>query len=73
MMADKPLKTKADDPVLKALQIKIRDEMNSTSDSVIGGGASNYPQYTHFTGIIKGLAWAEEMLLTLDGQVTTED
>ena len=62
----------ANDVLLESLRKKIRYELNETSDTMTGGGCKNFPEYTHYTGIIKGLAWAESMLLELDEKITAE-
>lgn len=56
----------AADSVLETLREKIRDEMNAYTDNMASGGCKSYPDYTHQTGIITGLAVAERLLLDLD-------
>ncbi len=51
---------------LDMLQQRLREMMNNYSNSMIGGSCKNFPEYTHQTGIIYGLALAERELLDLD-------
>jgi hypothetical protein len=59
--------------VLGVLQAKYREEMNTQADHVAGGACKNFPEYTHHTGIIYGLALAERMLLDLHDKIEAED
>jgi hypothetical protein len=47
--------------------------MNTQADHVAGGACKNFPEYTHHTGIIYGLALAERMLLDLHDKIEAED
>lgn len=37
--------------------------MNDIADDLALGGAKDYPQYTHMTGIVAGLAFVEREIL----------
>lgn len=64
---------KARDETLEHLRGKIRDIMNATSDTMIEGSCKDYPEYTHNTGIIYGLALAERELLDIDDMLYRND
>lgn len=55
--------------VLEALRDEIRREMNEITDNMATGSCKTYPDYTHNTGVIKGLAMAERALLDLDKRI----
>jgi hypothetical protein len=62
----------AQEPLLKELQKRIRDRMNDVSNSLLGGGCKNFPEYTKLTGIIEGYALAEQELLIMDTNLSEE-
>lgn len=41
----------------------LREEMNRVADAMATGACKDFGEYTHMTGIIEGLAYAERMLL----------
>jgi hypothetical protein len=47
------------------LRKEIRKDMDDLTDAIASGGASSYDEYTHYTGVIKGLAQAERLVLDL--------
>lgn len=47
------------------LRQEIRKDMDSLSDAITTGAATSYDEYTHYTGVIKGLAQAERLVLDL--------
>ena len=47
------------------LRQEIRKDMNDMTDVVASGDAKSYEEYAHMTGVIKGLAQAERLLLDL--------
>ena len=47
------------------LRQEIRKDMNDMTDAVASGDAKSYEEYAHMTGVIKGLAQAERLLLDL--------
>ena len=59
----------AKDDVLEHLRQKIREHMNTHADHMAEGGCKSYPDYTHQTGVIEGLALAERELLDLDARL----
>ena len=54
---------------LATLQEEIRKELHEYANHVDGGGCKHFPDYTHDTGVIKGLAIAERLLLDLDKRI----
>jgi hypothetical protein len=52
--------------ILASLHEEVRKTMNDVSDDMINGACSKYSDYTHTTGIIKGLAMAERAILDLN-------
>ena len=44
---------------------EIRKDMDDMVDSLAVGNARTYEEYAHMTGVIKGLAQAERLLLDL--------
>ena len=64
--------SKANDTVLVLLQEKLQEHLRSMSDNVAMNGCKSYPDYTHQTGIIKGLVVAEDLLLQLDRSLTQD-
>ena len=42
------------DPILEALQLKIREYMNECADHLAGGGAKDFSEYKYITGKIEG-------------------
>lgn len=56
----------ANDQVLETLRGKLRERMNHITDAMAGGACKSFPDYTHATGVIEGLALAERELLDLD-------
>jgi len=62
--------TQATDQVLEQLRTKLRERMNAHADALAQGACKNFPEYTHTTGVIEGLALAEVDLLELDKQIT---
>lgn len=54
---------------LDVLRERIRKILNDVADDIIGGSCQNYPQYTHKTGVIEGLAIAERELLDLQQEL----
>ena len=57
---------------LETLREEIRKQMNDMSDHISGGGCSDFGEYQHCTGIIKGLAVAERELLDLNSRIEGE-
>lgn len=51
---------------LFVLKKKIREMMNDIADDLALGGAQDFPQYKHMTGIIAGLAMIEREILDLE-------
>jgi hypothetical protein len=47
------------------LRKEIRKDMDDIVDGLATGSARNYEEYAHLTGVIKGLAQAERLLLDL--------
>ena len=47
------------------LRNEIRKDMNDVTDALAAGAAKSYEEYAHMTGVIKGLAQAERLLLDL--------
>ena len=47
------------------LRQEIRKDMDAITDAIATGAASSYDEYTHYTGVIKGLAQAERLVLDL--------
>ena len=47
------------------LRKEIRKDMDDITDSLAVGSAKSYEEYAHMTGVIKGLAQAERLLLDL--------
>ena len=57
--------TRASDPTLESLRQKLRKHMEDIGDNIITGSCHSFEEYTHQTGVIEGLAWAERELLDL--------
>ena len=57
------------------LRKEIRKDMDALTDAIATGSANSYDEYTHYTGVIKGLAQAERLVLDLmeAAEKTTED
>ena len=57
------------------LRKEIRKDMDAITDAIATGSANSYDEYTHYTGVIKGLAQAERLVLVLmdAAEKTTED
>jgi len=51
---------------LFVLKKKIRDMMNDFADDLALGGAQDFHQYKHMTGVIAGLAMIEREILDLE-------
>lgn len=66
-------KKHATDPLLRALQLKLRERMEDHADFMAGGGCKDFPSYQKTVGLIEGLAVAERHLLDLDPTVEDED
>ena len=47
------------------LRKEIRKDMDDLTDAISSGAAGSYEEYTHYTGVIKGLAQAERLVLDL--------
>ena len=47
------------------LRKEIRKDMDDIVDGLATGSARNYEEYAHLTGVVKGLAQAERLLLDL--------
>jgi hypothetical protein len=58
---------------LFVLKKKIRDMMNDLADDLALGGAQDYHQYKHMTGIIAGLAMVEREILDLEKRKEDSD
>lgn len=54
---------------LDVIKSKIRNKMNEMADDLALGGAKDYAQYTHMTGIIAGLAMVERDILDYQDMV----
>lgn len=52
-------------PFGEHLRKEIRKDMNDMTDALASGDAKSYEEYAHMTGVIKGLAQAERLLLDL--------
>lgn len=52
-------------PFGEHLRREIRKDMNDMTDALASGDAKSYEEYAHMTGVIKGLAQAERLLLDL--------
>lgn len=50
---------------LDVIKKKIRDRLNDMADELANGGAQDFSQYKHMTGVIYGLALAERDILDL--------
>lgn len=50
---------------LDVIRNKIRKAMNEIADDLALGGAKDYAQYTHMTGMIAGLALVERDIVDL--------
>lgn len=55
------------------LKNKIRQKMNEIADDLALGGARDYAQYTHMTGIIAGLAMVERDILDIESRYKEEE
>ena len=51
---------------LDVIKMKIRERMNDIADELALGGAQDYNQYKHLTGMIAGLAAVERDVLDLE-------
>jgi hypothetical protein len=51
---------------LFVLKKKIRDMMNDFADDLALGGAQDFHQYKHMTGVVAGLAMVEREILDLE-------
>jgi hypothetical protein len=71
-VTEENIKSKAENQVLEALRGSIRRIMNDAADHLAAGGCQDYSQYSHQTGVIKGLAIAERELLELDDLMLRE-
>ncbi len=60
----------ASNHALESLRTQMRGLMNKFQDDMASGGCRDFPDYTHKTGIIEGLALAERELLDLDQRMT---
>lgn len=58
--------SRANDPTLEALRVKIRVLLNNYQDELVDRKLPDYATYTEAYGIITGLALAERELLELD-------
>ena len=47
------------------LRKEIRKDMEELTDAIAGGNLTSYEEYAHYTGVIKGLAYAERHVLDL--------
>jgi len=47
------------------LRQELRKDMDSITDAIATGAATSYEEYTHYTGVLKGLAQAERLVLDL--------
>ena len=57
---------------LDLLRLKLRDHLNTMADEISGGSATDYADYQHMVGVIKGLALAERELLDLKQRLSTD-
>lgn len=57
------------------LRKEIRKDMDDLTDAIASGAVNSYEEYTHYTGVIKGLAQAERLVLDLmdAAEKTSED
>lgn len=69
----KVYRTKAQNPLLQAVQRKMREMMNDITDDLAEGTAKDYPEYRNAVGVIAGLAYAERILLDIDEQVVRSE
>jgi hypothetical protein len=58
---------------LDVIKQKIRQKMNEIADDMALGGAKDYAQYTHMTGIIAGLALVERDIIDYQEMVRDND
>lgn len=58
---------------LDVIKNKIRQHMNEIADDLALGSAKDYPQYTHMTGMIAGLALVERDVLDYLERVRADD
>lgn len=56
-----------------AVQREIRKDMNTKADQLASGFCKNFDQYQQLCGEIRGLATAEEYLLTLAKKVENDE
>ncbi len=47
------------------LRQEIRKDIDAITDALASGAATSYDQYTHYTGVLKGLAQADRLVLDL--------
>jgi len=57
----------------EALRKEIRKDMNNYADDLANGVCKNFDEYQKLCGVIRGLALAEEHLLTLQKKVEESD
>ena len=58
---------------LDVIKGKIRQKMNEIADDLALGGAKDYAQYTHLTGIIAGLAMVERDIIDYQDMIREVD
>ena len=58
---------------LDVIKKKIRDRLNDLADELANGGAQDFSQYKHMTGIIYGLALAERDIIDIQKNEEDED
>ena len=47
------------------LRQEIRKDIDAITDALSTGAATSFDQYTHYTGVLKGLAQADRLVLDL--------
>ncbi len=58
---------------LMVVRAKLREKMNDTADSIVGGSCKNFDEYRNLCGVIHGLALAERELLDLQSAMEQQD
>lgn len=51
------------------LQVKIEERINSVSDTLLQGAATDYPSYKDWTGYVRGLRDAVKLLDEIEGEL----
>jgi hypothetical protein len=59
--------------VLDVLRDRIRQQLNDYADDLATGMCTDFAEYRHLCGVIRGLATAERLLLDLADQMEHSD